>query len=703
MTIYNISNFKLCRPIVALLCFILINEHSSVEAKGISVLDECSAKLEDNILIIENSLISRTYRWNNGNIISLRINDKANARHLELAGNAPDFYFPGVADSATEGKLEILKQPEDSVTPAHLQVSVSFKVNLLEIKRIFRIFPGTSAIRCDYYLKGSIDRSSLETSQENPNAQLLGSPIVTNPEDLVVIERLALPEKQWKVKAIRFTAVTDYNNSLVQSDTTELYLRDHRLAGNLLLLENKINGQQLFVLKESPVGIDQLYYPGFDFIIGYKNIRVLGLGIRLNDIKESEWTKGYGFVTGIADEGELALLQAIRSYQENLRIILPHRDEMIMMNTWGDRSRDSRLKEGFSMRELEAGEKLGITHFQLDDGWQTGLSKNSASPEGIYWDDWNVADAWRPHPDRFPNGLMPLIERGREAGIQIAIWFNPSSHNSYENWQNDADVLIGLFNDYGIKTFKIDGILIPDKTAELNLRRFLDRVTEATDGQVTFNMDVTSGRRMGYHYFYEYGNLFLENRYTDWGNYYPYRTLRNLWMLSRYVPPQRLQIEFLNKWRNPDKYPNNDPFAPSKVPFDYVFAITMAAQPLAWFEGTGLPGEAFDIAPMVKEYRKLQSDLHKGQIFPIGDEPDGKSWTGFQSIQDGHGYFLIYRELNHQDTKYITTWLNAGTQVRLEHVFGHGKNFETLTGDDGNILFELSSNQSFALYRYVIK
>ena len=52
------------------------------------------------------------------------------------------------------------------------------------------------------------------------------------------------------------------------------------------------------------------------------------------------------------------------------------------------------------------------------------------------------------------------------------------------------------------------------------------------------------------------------NRYTDWGNYYPYRTLRNLWMLSRYVPAEKMQIEFLNKWRNADKYDAADLLPP---------------------------------------------------------------------------------------------------------------------------------------------
>lgn len=69
--------------------------------------------------------------------------------------------------------------------------------------------------------------------------------------------------------------------------------------------------------------------------------------------------------------------------------------------------------------------------------------------------------------------------------------------------------------------------------------------------------------------FNEYGNVFLENRYTDWQNYYPYWTLRNLWMLSKYVPAERLQIEFLNKWRNAGKYAG-DRFAPANYGFGYL-------------------------------------------------------------------------------------------------------------------------------------
>mgnify|MGYP000314395191 FL=1 len=94
-------------------------------------------------------------------------------------------------------------------------------------------------------------------------------------------------------------------------------------------------------------------------------------------------------------------------------------------------------------------------------------------------------------------------------------------------------------------------------------------------------------------------------------------------MLSRYVAPQSLQIEFLNKWRNKEKYAG-DKFAPSTYSFDYLFAITMAAQPLAWFEASNLPDEAFPTGGVIQKYKTVQHDFHTGYVFPVGDEPSGK-------------------------------------------------------------------------------
>jgi hypothetical protein len=396
---------------------------------------------------------------------------------------------------------------------------------------------------------------------------------------------------------------------------------------------------------------------------------------------------------------ELSRLLSLRDYQERIRRRLPGRDEMVLMNTWGDRGQDTRIGEGFVLKELEAGARLGISHFQLDDGWQSGQTSNSAFAGGSLERIWDDPAYWRPHPERFPNGLGLVVARSRELGIEPALWFNPSADGSYAHWRQDADTLIGLHRDHGIRTFKIDGVKIPDKKAEVNLRRMFDAVVEATGGEAVFNLDVTAGRRYGYHTFNEYGNIFLENRYTDWRNYYPHWTLRNLWQLCRYVPPQGLQIEFLNRWRNAANYGDDDPLAPARVPFDYCFAIAMVAQPLAWFEGSGLPEEAFSLGEAVRVYREHQAALHGGRILPIGDEPSGTGWTGFQSIGPDGGYVIVFRERTDEAERTIPLWDAKGRRLRFERVCGQGKDFDARE-DGAGVVFRLPEPFSYSLYRY---
>ena len=255
-----------------------------------------------------------------------------------------------------------------------------------------------------------------------------------------------------------------------------------------------------------------------------------------------------------------------------------------------------------------------------------------------------------------------------------------------------------------IRMFKIDGLTIGSKRAEENLRKFFDRVLADTGNAVMFNLDATASRRGGYHMFNEYGNIFLENRYTDWGNYYPYWTLRNLWQLSKYVPAERLQVEFLNKWRNADKYDAADPFAPARYSFDYLFVITLAAQPLAWMEASNLPEEAYATASLLKKYQPLQLRFHQGVILPVGEEPSGRSWTGFQSIVSGtQGYLVVYREDNEQARGTIDTWLPEGKKVTFTPVMGSGRKFAAKVGTQGKVSFALNDKNSFALYQYEVK
>lgn len=106
-----------------------------------------------------------------------------------------------------------------------------------------------------------------------------------------------------------------------------------------------------------------------------------------------------------------------------------------MMNTWGDRSQDTKVNESFCLQELERAAKLGITHFQIDDGWQVGKSPNSAVAKGSFRNIWDNEDYWTPDPVKYPHGLTPIVEKGKELGIEIGLWFNPSVQNDFADWE----------------------------------------------------------------------------------------------------------------------------------------------------------------------------------------------------------------------------------------------------------------------------
>ena len=661
--------------------------------------EKCYARMEGDTLRLGNSLIERSFLWNDGALETLSLSSKDDAFVLKTKGLCPDFRM-GKGD-VTDARMEQTRIPATERHPAYLLVSVQYTQGELEVRREYRLFEGVPAIGCDTWVRGSFrgileggrvnaaDHKNIESSADMVSKAVSGT----------VLDQLSFPGAHWHGKAVRFRDVTDWNNNLVQEEDFIAY-RKLSYKGNLLFVRDGISGNGFFFLKEAPCSDVQLGNPSGDFTADFGRFQVTGAGILPEDIKKDEWTRLYGCVTGVFGPGELAALSAVRAWQKTDRLHL----DVVMMNTWGDRSQDSKVNEEFCLSELELASRLGIAVFQIDDGWQSGKSPNSKVAKGSFRNIWDNPDYWTPDPVKYPRGLDPVVDRARALRMEVGLWYNPSVQNDFADWEKDAEAIIGLWKKYGICIFKIDGLQIPTKQAENNLRRLFDRVREATDDAVVFNLDATAGRRAGYHYFGEYGNIFLENRYTDWGNYYPYHTLRNLWMLSRYVPAEKLQTEFLNPWRNADKYEEGDPFAPANYDFGYLASISFAGQPLAWMEASNLPEEAFATGDLIRAYREISPEFHSGIILPIGEEPSGRSWTGFQSIiSSNEGYLLIYREDNPAKKARIRTWLPEGRRVRLVPVLGSGRSIRSKVGADGCICLKIREKNSSKLYKYLIK
>ena len=310
-------------------------------------MNDCRAVLEGTTLILENSRMRRMFDWNHGHLVSREIADKGSVQTWTLTGSAPDCSFPGEAAESTDGELRVAECPATPIRPAHLQADVTTRLGGLEILRRFRIYPDCPAIACDFYLRGRPSAAwgtaaAAETGLANvENAATLRQ----SQGQAVVIDRLQLPQRHLKLECVQFFDVTDRRNTLVTSRAILPYRYEAWLPGNLLLVRDVLADRGLFILKEAPCSDAQLAWPGCDFISKIGEVQVAGVGLEPGDLNPDEWTRGYGCVVGVATGGEYGLLSALRSYQTRIRTHEPGRDEMILLNTWGDRGQDTHIRE----------------------------------------------------------------------------------------------------------------------------------------------------------------------------------------------------------------------------------------------------------------------------------------------------------------------------------------------------------------------
>jgi len=495
---------------------------------------------------------------------------------------------------------------------------------------------------------------------------------------------------------VRFTAVglmdqTDRHNELVHERVYLLHpAQALKLRGNLFVAEDLLASRGWVFVKEAPLPHARATASDCDIEVAPESA---GYVVTLHDADGYRWhTLAYG-------GGLLERAAVLQQLQRDRFRGLPVR---FTTNTWGDRNRDSRINADFIRQEIDAAARLGADMVQIDDGWQRGTTANAAAAqlpggrgawEGFYAFD---PDFWTPDPRRFPDGFEAVVAHARARGIRIGLWFAPDSADDFANWERDADTILGLHERHGIDCFKLDSIVMRSTLGEQRVRRFIEAVDRRSGHGIVLDLDVTAGTRPGYYGLMEAATVFVENRYTDWHKYWPHATLRVLWKLARWVDPRRLRMEFLNNARNVERYAD-DPLAPAVYDPAYLFATVLFAQPLGWFECSGLPASYFEALPeLVAVWREHRAALFDGTLVPIGQEPDGTAWTGFVSVAPDRrtGYALVLRETNDQPTAALR--LPAGVRVTGATLL-HGSPGVSV-GDAGDALrVESPQPRSYAL------
>lgn len=503
--------------------------------------------------------------------------------------------------------------------------------------------------------------------------------------DVDTLDCIPLGSSHVNVNSFKLYDKTDYNDMLVEQSEASVYIfKNGKLSrdGNVFCINDYHSKNSLMMIKHSPTESSALNRKGPDFTMqGSLYATLYGTGIDFNDMPDGK-VPYYASAVGVGKTENI--YEEMWRYNTAFCTDDPRKALFTMSNTWGDRSQDMAVCESFMLRELDRAKQMGVDIVQIDDGWLTGITANSRRKAGGVWEGFYADnnDFWKVNAERFPNGLEPVVEKAKSLGIEIGLWFGPDSSNDFENVERDIAVLMDFYNKYGIRYFKLDGVKIRSKLGEMRFIKMLEELTDRTHGDMRFNLDVTAEDRFGYMYMSQFGTLFVENRYTDYPNYFPHNTFKNVWNLAHVIPTRRLQMELLNTRRNTDKY-EGVLFAPNTYSPDYLFATVMVANPLFWMEMSNLHDEdAETLAKISTIYKDYKAELFASRVIPIGNRPDGMNFSGYCCVGEDKksAHLILFREATDED-KYTFELPVDVVDKNIEIIY---QNAPAEVGFDGN-------------------
>ena len=612
---------------------------------------DCYAEFDPQtgLLAVGNSRTRREMQLEGGGLRTLRLLDAQNG--TEWAGDARPIRPPVLREGERPAaSLAAGPRSRHGMAP-HLLASLALSGSSGTVWHEFLLFPGISFLF--YQIRVEKTGEPAGEVRHGEEAAVTGIELRDRaageegccPSD--TIECLPLGNRHLKLESVLLFDKTDRNDSLCERKTVPVYSRGRREEeGNLFHLFDYPHGDSLLLVKHSPTPSSALNRQSRDLLLeGNRCAVLLGSGVDFANMPEGR-VPFYATAAGVGKTDQI--WEEFWRYSTAFSQGDPRGALFVMSNTWGDRSQDMAVCEEFICRELEQAQKLGVDILQIDDGWETGVTANSRRRQGGVWEGYysDDADFWQVDPERFPNGLEPVVQKAKACGVELGLWFSPDSSRDFANVERDIETLWGLYSRYGVRYFKLDGVKIRSKRAETRFLSLLETLTSRSGGDIRFNLDVTAEDRFGYLFQTQYGTLFVENRYTDFGNYYPHNTFKNLWRLAEVLPARRLQMEVLNPRRNPQNYAGM-PFAPGLYRMDYLLGTVMPANPLIWMEMSHLsPEDAALLAAVSAVYRRHAAELFEARVIPVGDCPDGQSFSGYCCAGPDRRYahLLLFRE-----------------------------------------------------------
>ncbi len=472
-----------------------------------------------------------------------------------------------------------------------------------------------------------------------------------------------------------------YNNGAMQNNWSSIVCMEK-------------NGNGVIVVKESHKCVNQYGVDTGDFEMNENGIENRGTSLFPDEIKSDKYSWCWASWSILFEGGQDEMELAIKEFDRFRFPIDESRDVYIQANTWGsDRGRKASVEENVLV-ELESQKDLGIDIQQIDDGWQAvSIRMSDAQKEK----DGDVGNAdWHVRKDWYPDGWKNVVAKSEETGVQLGLWGAAQPIT--------LDALKWNYDQGGFITYKLD---FADLGTHQKMDELIGKVRDFikyTNHRVRVNWDLTENApRYGYFWAKEYGCVYLENRkpkVPENAIYVPSLVLRDIWQLSKYTNVNRFQTSIQNINRvdksRSDAYLHNHP---------YSVAIGLVGTPLFFQETQFYSKSAKDeIRPVLAKYKEHRNEMFRQYVFPVGDEPNNASWTGFQWIDVNRrsGYLMIFRELNNPETEMsIALRFLKNKKIEITNLMD-GKSSELMVGDEGKYTLTIDNPADYRFLKYRI-
>jgi hypothetical protein len=655
------------------------------------------ARTEGAILLIGTGTVERRWQWTDQGFATIALINSATGKDFALPAegmSSADWQLPGISGKGQLVDLESRLSTDEGFTSEHLETiaTIQYPKSNLIVQYVIWAYPGASGLRTQLRFKSMNEPVSVaEKDNETANSG--------------IAETLPIDPVAGTMKFIGYYSDTQNRN---ERDTE--ILKEETLPGSVKTGENDwasiaafSEGREGIVLvKESHKCVntpDGGANTG-SFLWSSSGLQSTGLGYAPEPSSSSTYQQCWANWTILYSGKEEAMELALKIFDRYRYPIDPARDIYIMANTWGSTTykRDAQVqaREANVLTEIESQADLGIDVQQIDDGWQ-----------GYDYDDWLPIQTQVVHPDGveskklfpsgtydvYPGGWQNVRELAAQKNVRLGLW---------SAYTISAEELIRNHEEGDFRYYKIDFANLTTKSLVDELMGRARALILHSGQKVRINWDVTEKNpRVGYFFGREYGNIYLENRKPIQPAsvvYKPYTVLRDAWQISKYINLNKFQVTV----QNVDRV-NREVSDAWEHSHSYCVAQTLMASPI-FFQETHYYTEAArnEIRPLIALYKEYREDLFKGYVFPVGDKPDNKSWSGFQNHdpKTGKGYLLLFRQIRNKDSsKSIPLHFMADKHLSLTDL-RTGKRKEVVSDHDGRIDFDIQKSADFLFLRY---